>query len=120
MYRFLLSEIYIQHYIDYDDTTYSVHRFLPSEIYIQHCIDYDDATYFVQISAATFSGDSFLVTSNFVVPESNVQGSYLDLPVGRDLAVLTVELVSLGTCTTGYAALSEIEIFVDGTQPAER
>lgn len=74
-----------------------------------------------QISASTSKGDSFDVTSNFVVPVNPIkQGSYLQLSVQRNLTVLTFELQTLGTCTKGYASLSEIEIFVDGQQPPER
>ncbi|KAL8620480.1 hypothetical protein ACOMHN_056872 [Nucella lapillus] len=74
-----------------------------------------------KISARTFSGGTFNITSNYVVPELPIiQGSYLDLAVGRDLSVVTLSLVSLGTCATSYAALSEIEVYVGGTEPKER
>lgn len=56
-----------------------------------------------------------------MVPEDPIkQGSYLQLSVQRNLTVLTFELETLGSCTKGYASLSEIEIFVDGQQPTER
>ena len=74
-----------------------------------------------QVTGSTFTGETVEITSNYVVPELPIkQGSYLDLPVGHDLAVLTLDLSSLGSCSTGYASLSEIEVFVEGTQPKER
>jgi hypothetical protein len=69
-----------------------------------------------------FTGTAFDITTNYVVPETPVlPGSYLDLPINRDLAVLTFDLESMETsCNRNYASLTEIEIYVNGTLPKER
>ena len=57
------------------------------------------------------SGSSFDVTSNYILPSSHgTQGSYIDLPVGKEAVRFDFDLVSMSNT---YAALTEIEIFVD-------
>lgn len=64
----------------------------------------------IQVVGTVLGGETFNVTSNYVLQStSGIQGSYIDLPVGRD-AVTKLEFQLVGSY---YAALSEIEIFVE-------
>lgn len=76
----------------------------------------------MQVTGKTLKDNSFEITSNFVVPELPIQqGSYLELTINRTLAILTFELISLGSSyCTRFASMSEIEIYVNGTQKNER
>ena len=73
-----------------------------------------------QVIGYTATGDSFPVTSNYVLPASStVQGSYLDIPMMRDAKKFEFLLSGSGA-TYGYVGLSEIEIYADGDVAEDR
>ena len=74
----------------------------------------------IQVQSTTSDGVVKDVTSNYVLPSSSCHyGSYADLPVRWNATKLTFFLSStLGN--NRYAAMSEIEIFVDGQSVHDR
>ena len=73
-----------------------------------------------QVIGYTAAGESFPVTSNYVLPASStVQGSYLDIPLMREAKKFEFLLSGSGA-TYGYVGLSEIEIFADGDDTDDR
>ena len=60
---------------------------------------------------------AFSITSEYVkLPSQTVQGSFIELPVMRDAVKIVVSLNS----SSGYYALSELEVFVGGKAVYDR
>lgn len=62
------------------------------------------------------------MTSNFVLPQSPViQGSYLDVPVKREADEIVITVQSTRTnLLYNYAALNELEIYVEARNTDDR
>lgn len=73
-----------------------------------------------QVTGYTEAGDSFPVTSDYVLPASStVQGSYLYIPLMREAKRFELLLAGSGS-TYGYVGLSEVEIYADGESDYDR